>query len=182
VGRDVMAGGVAAVLYTLARQGGGLARGTLAFRTSETLEKSIQALSGFRGFVSSLLVRLPESLVESVLLVCLLLVFRVVLRKQALAAVAFVAWGGLWSVAAGGDPLLSMVAGVVALVLILRVGLLALLSFSWFCDSLALLPIDFGTWYSGRSLVALAMLIAVAIWAFSISLAGRSPFGTLLEE
>jgi serine/threonine-protein kinase len=111
---------------------------------------------------------------------------RTVLRKEWLAAAAYVL---LWSVPAylsGG-----LISGVFGLVLaaaeifvFLRFGLLALVFANYFGHSLQFpLTTDFSAWYAGTSLFVLLCLAALAMYGFRIALAGRPAFsGTGLDD
>ena len=72
---------------------------------------------------------------------------------------------------------------VMMLYALLRFGLLAS-AVSWVAGQLCVAPFttDFSRWYAWRGLFIVGLLMAVTIYAFKISLAGKSAFGTVFEE
>jgi hypothetical protein len=111
--------------------------------------------------------------------------FRSLLRKPWLGIGAFVvfawaitlfrawAWGGLpdWTTIAAA----AAVVAVVTLVA-LRFGLLVVVVMQCaqrFLDH-SILTTDIGAWYGQSSLIAVLLVSAVTIWAFRVSLGGRS--------
>jgi len=115
----------------------------------------------------------------------LFFLFRAVLRKEWLAAAAFVflvAWpteGGGWIVFALG----LVTAGAIIFVF-LRFGLLALVFCTFFSHFLQFpLTTDPSAWYAGTSLFLLLVLAGIAVYGFRIALAGRSVLsGMRLED
>ena len=81
--------------------------------------------------------------------------------------------------------LLVGVVGAALIVLIaMRYGLLALAVMFFTENVLFFAPPDlrFGTWYFARPLMVALLMLGLALYAFRCALAGRSPFGRLLEE
>ena len=66
-----------------------------------------------------------------------------------------------------------------------RFGILAL-CFAYFTNLVlveAPLTLDFSRWHAGRGLFLAGFIVALAVWAFRVSLGGRSAFpGARLEE
>ena len=116
----------------------------------------------------------------------LFFLLRAVLRKEWLAATAFVLLSASPSFLTG-----SLIAGAIALVfaaaeilVFLRFGLLAWVFANYFGHCLEFpLTTDFSAWYAGTSLFVLLVLAAVAVYGFRIALAGRPLFpGMRLED
>ena len=123
-----------------------------------------------------------ESVASTLLLFVLLFLFRVFLRKSWLAAAAFVLlFTALKSVASsvpGVDwPIEAMIYIAVAAVA-LRFGLVALTVALYTADLTLNLPLTLNpsAWYFANATLALATVVALAIWGFYTSLAGNVPW------
>jgi hypothetical protein len=70
-----------------------------------------------------------------------------------------------------------------ALFVLLRYGLLALIAYHFFRRMIGTFvqTTDFSTWYGQPALVACLLLLALGGYAFYLSLAGRPVFGGLKE-
>jgi hypothetical protein len=109
----------------------------------------------------------------------LMFVFRVILRKPWLAALAFVAF---WTTIKTYDehhfwlmaPAVVAVYGIAAFV-ILRFGFVALAVGIFTADLLGSVPIttDFSSWYIGSTIFVLALVAAMAVWGCFTALAGQ---------
>jgi len=109
----------------------------------------------------------------------LMFVFRVILRKPWLAALAFVAF---WTVIKSYDnhhfiyivPAYLAVYGIAAFV-VLRFGFIALAVGIFTVDLLANLPLttDLSSWYLGNSVFAVLLIAAIAVWGCYSALAGQ---------
>jgi eukaryotic-like serine/threonine-protein kinase len=115
------------------------------------------------------------------------LLFRIVFRNPIVATVLLTA--SLIVILAGdGDAPIQIafdcVIAVVMVLLFRRYGLLSLAALFAFMYILANAPItlDTSVWYFGRSFFIMALMSAVAVYAFWISLAAQPMFGLVLEE
>jgi serine/threonine-protein kinase len=144
-----------------------------------------QTLLGLRA-VATHLVNPSVSMFFALAPALLFFLLRAVLRKEWLAATAFVLTSALPSILAG-----SLIAAAFALVLaaaeilvFLRFGLLSWVFANYFGHFLAFpLTTDFSAWYAGTSLFVLLVLAAIAVYGFRIALAGRPMFsGMRLED
>jgi hypothetical protein len=129
-----------------------------------------------------------HSILNGMLVVFVLLVFRILVRKEWLAALLFVALLAATATASAQYPLLIlpynlMVGGLVAF-LVLRFGLLASVAFfTTLGYSNMMTTIDFSSWSSFPTLVGIASLLALCCYAFVVSLGGRPIFGSgLMDE
>ncbi len=112
----------------------------------------------------------------------LMFLLRLILRKDWLAAVGFVAIFVLFR-ALGADegpwilPVIALVYAVFAL-LLLRYGIVPLVISIFTADLLLAAPLtlDFSAWYIGHSLVALLAVLAVAVYGFNCTVAGKRLF------
>jgi serine/threonine-protein kinase len=154
----------------------------------EPLFGSLQSLVGVNRAIAEVVANFSESLPMPIAWLFLVLLTRSVVRNQWVAAVVAGSVFALAFAAGGPYPLLfyffilvSFSAFVLALV---RFGLVASLfgiAFMYIGRSVALTA-DLSSWYAGRSLFALLVMAAIALYAFYISLAGRPLFrGDALE-
>ncbi len=109
----------------------------------------------------------------------LFFILRVVLRKEWLAAVAFVGILVASKMPGASDPLLTALVFVIVygiiVVLLLRFGLLAVVLTAFVIDGTmsALFTRDVFAWYGLSSLVALAVVAGMALWGFRLALGRR---------
>ena len=179
VGRDLLIGGVAGVLLAL--------NGPLQILLSSWLGKSpappplpvLAALTGFGPAVARLL--LSFDLVFPVFLLFLILLARVTLRSQwaALGAIT-VLWSALIALQSVNlvlDLLIFVPIMVLILYVMMRFGLLAMVGMGSLTVDAYVAPVSVSSWYAGPSLLLPLVVIALAAFAFHISLAGRPLFG-----
>jgi serine/threonine-protein kinase len=119
----------------------------------------------------------------------LLFLFRALLRKEWAAAVAFVLLGTALGAASGQfapvDLVIGLIVNGVAVFLLIRFGLLALVAAYEFNDFLGSFPLttQMSSWYAGISLTGILLMAAMAFYGFYTSLGGRPAFGgAVLEE
>ena len=175
IGRDILIGGLAAIL--------GVPVFSLLLRSPIFANPNL--LTG-PGMVAGLLqIAVP---LGSVLLLTLLLFFLILLRRQWITVMMlFLVLTVVGGAATGGGAIGWLaIAWQVAVILfvLVRFGLLAMIFLNVFANGLTSLPIglDPSAWYAGYSVVSLLALIALAVYGFSISLAGRRVFSeTLLD-
>ena len=82
------------------------------------------------------------------------------------------------------DRVLFLTVGVLWLTLFFRFGVLCLMVAMGLMGLQLALPaaLNSSVWYSGPSWICLALLAAVAIYGFIVSLGGRRAFGKILAE
>jgi hypothetical protein len=101
---------------------------------------------------------------------------RAVLRKEWLAAAAFVLIQAVPAFVSGGliSGAVVLVAAAAEIFVFLRFGLLAWVFANYFGHMLQFpLTTDSSAWYAGTSLLVLVVLAAIAVYGFRIALAGR---------
>ena len=139
----------------------------------------------------TLLVSPPRTVLATLGLVMMLLLLRILLRRNDLAVAVMVALVGamiLGSILGQDMPLgllaVAVVHVVVAALLLLRVGLLAFTAFVWTGQTmpLALPAVPAGHWLGGSQIIVLATACAVLAWAAWVSMAGRPLLAGLLDE
>ena len=130
------------------------------------------ALTGVFGVIQSAL--------PAVFTMMVLVVFRLVTRRDLLAAIGFICVFSYVSSNAGDSiwTFMSIIALEVVIVLVaLRVGLLALLVFNVIQAFLTWFPVTFNVneWYFSVGLVGISVPLAVAVTCFFLSLGDKSP-------
>jgi serine/threonine-protein kinase len=187
VGRDLLVGlavGAVAVVIGSLLNWAGLVRGTMAPGMGIG---DMPAIRGGRWAVGELVFQISFSLIGTAFLMMLFLILRIVLRRNWLAATAFVLLhcaqlAILVALSSRGSVenaiLLAIfggaITGIMLAVLLIRFGMLA-----WIPAFLAngfTMTIDPGDPHFAESLLSLLLLGALAVYAFRISLAGRPLF------
>ena len=184
VGRDVLLGGLCGVaggaVILLSRS----APRVLGLPEATPHNIILSRLLGTRQLIAGLLsqdIGLTLSLGLGILF--LLLVLYIVLRREWLAVGVLSVTLTLLFSAMGDHLLITLPFGALwaaaAVIVLTRLGLLATTSFLFFQGLCVEYPLtaDFSVWYAGGALFALGVAVALAIYGFRTSLAGRSLFG-----
>ena len=176
VGRDILFGVAFGVVWILIFE---LTYIPLARMGAAPSLGSTSYLLGGRQALGQWLMQVPVSIFGTLQFFFLLLALRVVLRKDWLAAFAFVAiFVGTRSLESTFPtveiPAIVLVY-VVLVVIIVRFGLVSLAVASFTVDMLANVPFtaDASTWYMSTTLLALLSVVALAGWGFYHSLGGE---------
>ena len=175
VGRDVMFGVVLGVIWIAIFKIAGL----IAMRMGASPDLySTDFLEGTRRVFGAWLYQVPASILATLEFFFLALGLKVLLRRDWLAAIAFVA---IFSAlrASGAAYLwvqvpLVIVVYSIAVLIIYRFGLISLACAVFTVDLLGNVPFtaDLSAWYMGTSIFALLSVVALAAWGFHTSLAG----------
>jgi len=131
----------------------------------------------------------PSSILSTLGVFFLLFVFRVVFRREWIAAAAFVIFfAGISTLATASSGLIAAPIRLLQIVLMmyvmLRFGLFPFVVGSCVANLLVLFPItaEFSAWYAGSAIFSMLCVLALTAWAFHTALAGRRLFkGELLE-
>jgi predicted Ser/Thr protein kinase len=182
VGRDVLVGltfGTAAALVAKLHH-----LVLLRFGATPSILVHPLSLLGVSGELAAFLTLIPNCVVQALVWFVLIFVLRAVLRRDWLAAAAFVLIYMIlnWLGTPASPALAAVFGGVETALLVfmmLRFGLVALIASSLVYVLMLMFPItaDFSAWYAGASLFALLSVAAMAVFAFRSSLAGRPLFG-----
>jgi hypothetical protein len=182
VGRDVLVGltlGTAAALVSKVHQ-----LVLLGFGSTPSVTVHPGCLLGVVGTLAAFLTLIPNCVIQALVWFVLIFVLRLVLRRDWLAAGAFVLiYAVLSAVATTSSPVLAALFTAVStgllLFTMLRFGLVALIASFFVVVLMQMFPLtaDFSVWYAGASLFALLGVAALAAFAFPASLAGRPLFG-----
>jgi hypothetical protein len=184
VGRDLLFGVLLGVSWTLIFE----VREVAMMRLGASPQiYSTDYLMGVRASIGEWLLHIPQSIQTTLVFFFVLLFFRVLLRKEWLAAIAFVALLTLPRMA-GSEflrveaPAQILIYGM-AVIVVLRFGLVALAAGAFAVDALLNVPLtaDFSNWYAANATLALLSIVALAVWSFYCALGGRSPWGQSAE-
>jgi hypothetical protein len=113
---------------------------------------------------------------------------RILLRCTWAAVIAVILWGTAANALSSEPSLFSLIPIVLAVGIIMfvlfRFGLLAFIASALFYSLLLAFPItaQFSAWYSKIGLTGLALLLAMALYAFHTSLGGQPLFGRAALE
>jgi hypothetical protein len=185
VGRDILIGLLVGVGYDLVIAGGI----GIDMRRGDTpgINTSLSALVSLPRFASGYVSHMLSALVGGLLLFLVFFLLRVVLRREWLAGIAFVAIfsaRGLASENPTVDTLMYVGIYAILVTLLLRYGFLAVLVCIFVTDLLIALVFtaDFGAWYGTASLLTLLSVIALAVYAFRTATVGKPLFAGLLDK
>ena len=184
VGRDILLGVTFGVVWILIFE---FAYIPLAHMGAAPPLNSTAYLLGGRQAFGQWLMQIPSSIVGTLQFFFLLLGLKVLLRKDWLAAIAFVAlFVGLRSLQsthlAVDLPALALVYGILVLI-VFRFGLVPLAAAAFTVDMLGSVPFtaDFSAWYMGATALALLSVVALAGWGFYHSLGGEPVWKVEME-
>ncbi len=187
VGRDMLIGVAFGIGYVLLFRLRDLSRVWLG-AAPDMFGVHTELLLGARQLIASLfLSAIFWFILISLFAFFLLLLLRVLTRRQWLAASIWVLIWILPNIANPGprmiNLLISTLCGLLVLFVMLRSSLLALVSGNFVFLPVGLSTSDFSAWYGNTSLTLLAVALALAIYAFHTALGGQKVFaGKLLEE
>ena len=134
---------------------------------------------GGRQALGRWLYQIPSAILGALQFFFLLLGLKVLLRKQWIAAVVFVAFfttlNALGSRHLSVEVPTALIIYSIAAVVIVRFGLVAFICGIFTVDMLGNVPFssDFSAWYMNTSLLALFSVVALAGWGFYYSLGGQ---------
>jgi hypothetical protein len=181
VGRDLLVGltlgmitALVVVLHEFVLLGAG---------ATPNIQVSLASLMGVKGSLATFLIVITNGLILVLVWFILLSILRRLLRRQWLAAAAFVAiYMTIGALVSFESPwfaaLFTAIETAILVFVLLRYGLLAVLAAAFAYEIAVVFPItaDFSAWYSGASIFALLSVAAVAAYAFQTALAGRPLF------
>jgi serine/threonine-protein kinase len=140
---------------------------------------STDSLMGGREALGAWLQHWPQSIQSTLVFFFLLFGLKVLLRKEWVAAIAFVAIfavpRGLTSTYVAVELPAQIVVYAVAVLIVLRFGLVPLACAIFTVNLMANLPVsgDFSAWYMTTSILVLLSVVALAGWGFYHSLGGE---------
>ncbi|HEX9149019.1 MAG TPA: hypothetical protein VF958_07650, partial [Thermoanaerobaculia bacterium] len=140
-------------------------------------------LLGTRKVIAETVSMLPDAIFIGFGMLLVLFLLRMLLRSEWAAATAFVLLLGIGRVLESDVKLLATVTGIIVVggiaLVFIRFGLVAAITTLYFDFLVNQFPFttDTSSWYFGVGLFAVALMAAIAIAAFRISLGGRPVFG-----
>jgi predicted Ser/Thr protein kinase len=181
VGRDLLIGSLSGVVLALVQGFGNLLygiHGTAATKVSTDLV----TLSGGRYLAGEFLFLFVDTLNKSLGILFLIFLFRVLLRKQWLAAgIVIISLAGIYA-ANDPNPLIGWPVNILFFGLmvftLMRFGLLAVAAALFVAVFLNQFPLntDWSVWYAGDSAFTIVFMAALAIFGFRTALAGQPLF------
>jgi hypothetical protein len=119
---------------------------------------------------------------KALAVLALFLLARVIFRREWVAIIVVVLTANLFTILAHSNPptqvAFEVPAAALSVWLLLRLGLLPMVV-AFFVNELVIycpMTMNFSAWYSGPTLAVLTAVIGLAIWSFSVALAGRPLF------
>jgi len=187
VGRDILVGGLAAMGFMALVSVADL-ESWLRYPPSIPDPVGVEALTDLKFLLGVLLDTPIHAVFAGMLGVFVMLMLRILLRRQYLAAAAFVLIASVPPTASSDYPLLSLPFNIIFSVgivfLLLRFGLLAGISALTFLAYFTIVTTThFSSWSSASTLVAMVGILGWTLYGFLVSLGGRPMFGSgLLDE
>ncbi len=189
VGRDVLTGAALGVGWCLSGMLRHFAEGWFGRLPPRPMTLGLDSLLGARGMIAELLSRIPSDLGLALALFFLFVLLRLLLRKDWAAAAAFVLIFAGANALSGKYPLVDAVETVIAfgfvIFILKRFGLFCLMVL--FATAQVLLEfvhsIQLSQWHAAPTLLGVLFVLALAVYGFRVSLAGRPIFsGAALDE
>ena len=182
VGRDLLIGVFGGVLAAVCRYGVPLIVAQLRGRAVPASPSfDIALLNGTRHVIADLLSAAPRIFAEAFIALSILVVLKILFRREWIAAAGYI----LSNVALGSaapDRLAGMIAAAVGslifLALLHRFGFLAVITRGAVEALIAFAPVLWppAAWHTGVLLFIVAMILAIALYGFVVSLGGRALF------
>jgi len=188
VGRDILVGAVAGVAVVFIRESEFFATRWFGASRPVPYSTALDGLGSWNQFVSLVLFVHIESLTLGLALLLILLVLRIALRTSWIAVLASVLFVLPATVVAANHLEFEVLQGILvaaALVFVLlRFGLVALLTLTFVANATMRLPITLNPsdWYIDRSVIVLLCFSALAVYGFHASFGGHSIFGHKLLD
>jgi serine/threonine-protein kinase len=178
VGGEILVGTVAGAAVTVLYECRQLVRAHLGAPPGFLTEAT--AVDGLRGAASAWVAHLGISMIEALVLLFVIFLFRLIARSEwgagALYCLLIVMLNNFGISHAAIGSLFNAAAAALTVYILIRYGLVAL-AVSLFVIAMLLsfpLTLDFSKWYAGQSLLALGTVLALAVLGFREALAGRS--------
>jgi serine/threonine-protein kinase len=184
VGRDILFGVMLGVLWILVFQFRYLAMMRMGAAPGIG---QVDYLVGGREALGAWLMQVPTSIIGTLEFFFLLLGMKVVLRKDWLAAIAFIAILALPRAFSSSYVAIELPAQIIvyaiAVMIVYRFGLIPLAGAIFTIDMMANLPIssDLSAWYMPTTILAVLSVVALAVWGFYHSLGGEPLWRPELE-
>ena len=180
VGRDMLVGALAGVMIQLVYVvGPEWLYPRLGLASPLPVQTNLRMLMGVRYLLAEALAVLPSAMLTALGATFLLFLLRVFFRREWLAGAVFIVALAVPSMSASEHPWiavpLSMAVWAAIVLVLVRFGLLAVVSLSLVQELLLVSPLtrDLSAWYAGASLSVVLLVLLVAGFGFYASLGGR---------
>ncbi|MFZ0772792.1 MAG: hypothetical protein WCA49_01735 [Candidatus Sulfotelmatobacter sp.] len=176
VGRDILFGVMLGVLWILIFQ---IRYIPMTHLGAAPVSAQTEYLAGGREALGAWLMQIPAAILGTLQFFFILLGLKVLLRKEWLAAIAFVAIFALFQGLTSSYVTVELPAWIliysVAVLIVFRFGLIPLACAIFTIDMLSNVPFtaDLSAWYMTTSILALLSVVALAGWGFYHSLGGE---------
>jgi serine/threonine-protein kinase len=189
VGRDVLIGVLFGTGLTMLSSLWFLASGWIGRPPSAPSPVLFETLLDARSGISAILMMQLSAIANAMFFLFVLLLLHVILRVRWLAMVVFVLFMMPIAMAGSLDPkgqlLLGLIVLVTVVVVLVRFGLLTLMSLLWARTLLEIFPIThhLTEWRGGAALLPLGVLLALLLYGYLVSLGGRPLFsGRMFQD
>jgi len=185
VGRDVLIGVLAGLAHSAGTHGGRLLAPWLSRREVVPAFFVGPHMDGLRYALGSTLNRLLFGVAQGVTMIMILVLLTIILRKRALAAGALflLMLTTFIPLAVGQRELIPFYVAVAAMLafVVVRYGIVAFAATLTTFFVLFNASAETSPWLAGLSMIPVAFIVALALWAFRVSLGGQSllPEGAL---
>ena len=182
VGRHVLIGGLAGVVFSFAFMVPHVAAEWTGIAPARPPNDAVEALSGTRASIAAFFFAVQDSFFVPIAMLLVVLVLRVLLRRPWIAYVVAVALLGAVSFAAQPSAPINAAAvstfiGVIVVVLLTRFGLLAFLVGVAFSYWQAIpLTLDTTSWFFPASVLTMLIFAGIAIYGYIVSVGGQALF------
>jgi predicted Ser/Thr protein kinase len=176
VGRDVLLGVALGVVWILIFQ---IRYIPMMHMGASPAIGSTEALMGGRVALGAWVRQWPQSIQTTLVFFLILFGLKVILRKEWIAAIVFIAIFALPRGLSGSYKMIELPAEIlvyaIALLIVIRFGLVPLACAIFTIDMMVSVPFsaDFSTWYMTTSILALLSVLLIAGWGFYHSLGGQ---------
>jgi hypothetical protein len=183
VGRDILIAAAAGTFLGTVAYVGHLLPVWLGYAPSAPIVGLIAPATGLRQTLAQILLGQANAVVNPLVLLLFILLARVVLKRQWLAVgimyVVFVALGTSQAQQPWISLALFMLVWFIVLFVLIRFGVLPAMMLFLFANFPSWVPLttDLSRWYATHSLVTMGIMVALALYGFFVSQAGRSLFG-----
>ena len=178
VGRDVLIGVAAGLLHGIFSHGGRILVSRLSGDQTVPLFYPGIHLLGVRYTLGSILTWLTQSVARAMGMIMILILLTILLRKRALAAGAlFLVFLTIYMINVGGQheliPVYVTVAALETFVVV-RYGLIALAVLQTTFFVIFYAYAETSSWIAALTMIHVAAIVALALWAFRVSLGGQT--------
>jgi serine/threonine-protein kinase len=182
VGRHVLVGGLAGILFSFNFMAPQLAADWLGIAPLRPPSGGLEALAGSRASIAGYFLAVQDSFFVPIVVLLVVLVLRVLLRRPWVAYVVLVAISAAFAMTATpaapvARAVTTTITVIIALFLLTRFGLLAFLVGIVFSYWQAIpLTMDPSSWFFPASVLTMLLFAGIAVYGFVVSIGGQALF------